>query len=39
MHVALKWILLRINDMHHNKGLKLTRFKCPQNFLLPMTLK
>jgi len=37
MHVAQNWIRFWVNDVHHNK--RLTRFRRPQNFLLPMTLK
>jgi hypothetical protein len=40
-HVARKWSWAWGNDAHENKDLKRvsTRFRCPQNFLLPMTLK
>ncbi|AZO44817.1 hypothetical protein EJ076_28810 [Mesorhizobium sp. M7D.F.Ca.US.005.01.1.1] len=41
MHVAQRWSWVWGNDTHENKDLKRVarRFRCPQNFLLPMTLK
>jgi hypothetical protein len=40
-HRKRRWRRFRGNDMHENKDLKrvATRFRYPQNFLLPMTLK